>query len=82
MEETAALVCLILALGYLKMPAGREPAEMQVLAGWQQREGFLQVEKGLMVDRHQLENPVRVWAVRAGEVRRETLFRRKQRDER
>jgi len=52
-EETAALVCLILALGYLKMPAGREPAEMQVLAGWQQREGFLQVEKGLMVDRHQ-----------------------------
>jgi len=27
-EETAALVCLIRALGYLKMPAGREPAEM------------------------------------------------------
>ena len=82
MEETAALVCLIRALGYLKMPAGREPAEMQVLAGWQQREGFLQVEKRLMVDCHQLENTVRVWAVRAGEVRRETLFRRKQRGER
>jgi len=81
-EETAALVCLILALGYLKMLAGREPAEMQVLAGWQQREGFLQVEKGLTEDRHQLESPVRVWVVRAGEVRRETLFRRKQRGER
>ena len=66
MEETAALVCLILALGYLKMPAGREPAEMQVLAGWQQREGFLQVEKGLTEDRHQLESPVRV----GGEGRR------------
>ena len=82
MEETAALVCLIPALGYPKMPAGREPTEVQVLAGWYQREGFLQVEKGLTEDRHQLESPVRVWAVRVGEVRRETLFRRKQHGER